>query len=98
MRRSVGVKVAAEHTSIELIARDRSGFLSELFAVLKELKCFVVVAEHTAIELTARDRLGLLSEVFAVLTYLKWYVRALEDDLVFFLEIIKLSFNSDIVG
>ena len=79
MRRSVGVKAAAEHTSIELTARDRSGLLSEVFAVLKELKCFVVVAEHTAIELTARDRLGLLSEVFAVLTYLKWYVRALED-------------------
>ena len=79
MRRSVGVKVVVEHRSIELTARDRSGLLSKVFAVLTDLKCFVVAAEHMTIELTTRDRSGFLSEVFAILTYLKWYVRALED-------------------
>ena len=92
MRRSVGVKAAAEHTSIELTARDRPGFLSEVFAVLTDLKCFVVAAEHTTIELTARDRSGLLSEVFVVLTYLKWMLELLKMHLVFLLEILKLSY------
>ncbi|RWW87151.1 hypothetical protein BHE74_00004036, partial [Ensete ventricosum] len=33
------------HTSIELIGRDRPGLLSEIFAVLVDLKCNVVAAE-----------------------------------------------------
>ncbi|KAJ0961129.1 hypothetical protein J5N97_000904 [Dioscorea zingiberensis] len=45
LSRSVGVEAAAEHTSIELIGRDRPGLLSEIFAVLADLKCNVVAAE-----------------------------------------------------
>ncbi|KAL6570894.1 hypothetical protein OROGR_000444 [Orobanche gracilis] len=36
---------AAENTSIELLGRDRPGLLSEVFAVLTDLKCNVVSAE-----------------------------------------------------
>ncbi|GAA0185397.1 hypothetical protein LIER_32685 [Lithospermum erythrorhizon] len=43
--RSVGVQSAIEHTTIELTGRDRPGLLSEVFAVLTDLKCNVVVAE-----------------------------------------------------
>lgn len=43
--RCVGVQSAAEHTSIELSGRDRPGLLSEVFAVLTDLKCNVVAAE-----------------------------------------------------
>ncbi|XP_027350898.1 ACT domain-containing protein ACR4-like [Abrus precatorius] len=45
LRRSVGVQAAAEHTTIELTGRDRPGLLSEVFAVLADLKCNVVAAE-----------------------------------------------------
>ena len=45
MRRSVGVQAAEEHTTIELTGRDRPGLLSEIFAVLADLKCNVVAAE-----------------------------------------------------
>ncbi|KAI9125799.1 hypothetical protein K1719_003217 [Acacia pycnantha] len=45
LRRSVGVQAAAEHTTIELSGRDRPGLLSEVFAVLADLKCNVVAAE-----------------------------------------------------
>ncbi|GAV71328.1 ACT domain-containing protein [Cephalotus follicularis] len=45
LRRSVGVQAAAEHTTIELTGRDRPGLLSEVFAVLANLKCNVVSAE-----------------------------------------------------
>ncbi|BFG16060.1 hypothetical protein CerSpe_023340 [Prunus speciosa] len=45
LRRSVGVQAAAEHTTIELTGRDRPGLLSEVFAVLSDLKCNVVTAE-----------------------------------------------------
>ncbi|XP_010250636.1 PREDICTED: ACT domain-containing protein ACR4-like [Nelumbo nucifera] len=45
LRRSVGVQAAAEHTTIELTGRDRPGLLSEIFAVLTDLKCNVVAAE-----------------------------------------------------
>lgn len=41
----MGVQAAAEHTSIELTGRDRPGLLSEIFAVLTDLKCNVVGAE-----------------------------------------------------
>ncbi|ERN06295.1 hypothetical protein AMTR_s00016p00225040 [Amborella trichopoda] len=44
-RRSVGVQPSPEHTSIELTGRDRPGLLSEIFAVLADLKCNVVAAE-----------------------------------------------------
>ncbi|CAA6659976.1 unnamed protein product [Spirodela intermedia] len=44
-RGSVGVQTAAEHTSIELTGTDRPGLLSEIFAVLADLKCNVVAAE-----------------------------------------------------
>ncbi|KAM6562632.1 hypothetical protein CsatB_022630 [Cannabis sativa] len=45
LRRSVGVQAAGENTSIELTGRDRPGLLSEVFAVLADLKCNVVAAE-----------------------------------------------------
>lgn len=45
LRRSVGVQSAAENTTIELTGRDRPGLLSEVFAVLADLKCNVVAAE-----------------------------------------------------
>lgn len=41
----MGVEPALEHTSIELIGIDRPGLLSEIFAVLTDLKCNVVAAE-----------------------------------------------------
>ncbi|XXG47074.1 hypothetical protein AAC387_Pa02g1774 [Persea americana] len=44
-RRSVDVQAVAEHTSVELIGRDRPGLLSEIFAVLSDLKCNVVASE-----------------------------------------------------
>ncbi|KAJ8759231.1 hypothetical protein K2173_006691 [Erythroxylum novogranatense] len=45
LRRSVGVQADAENTTIELTGRDRPGLLSEVFAVLADLKCNVVAAE-----------------------------------------------------
>ncbi|KAL5717372.1 hypothetical protein ACHQM5_010385 [Ranunculus cassubicifolius] len=45
LRRSVGVQAAPEHTTIELTGKDRPGLLSEVFAVLADLKCNVVAAE-----------------------------------------------------
>ncbi|KAA8528942.1 hypothetical protein F0562_033570 [Nyssa sinensis] len=45
LRRSVGVQAATEHTTIELTGRDRPGLLSEIFAVLANLKCNVIAAE-----------------------------------------------------
>ncbi|XP_031490997.1 ACT domain-containing protein ACR4-like isoform X1 [Nymphaea colorata] len=45
LRRSVGVQAAAKHTTIELTGRDRPGLLSEVFAVLSDLKCNVVASE-----------------------------------------------------
>ncbi|KAF8378036.1 hypothetical protein HHK36_029369 [Tetracentron sinense] len=45
LRSSVGVQAAAKHTTIELTGRDRPGLLSEIFAVLTNLKCNVVAAE-----------------------------------------------------
>ncbi|KAL6573224.1 hypothetical protein OROMI_012840 [Orobanche minor] len=44
-RSNLGVESAAEITSIELLGRDRPGLLSEVFAVLTDLKCNVVAAE-----------------------------------------------------
>lgn len=45
--RSVGVEANAEaaQTAIELIGRDRPGLLSEVFAVLTDLKCNIVASE-----------------------------------------------------
>ncbi|KAL8518434.1 hypothetical protein ACS0TY_009715 [Phlomoides rotata] len=45
MRRSVGVTSGMDHTSIELIGSDRPGLLSEVSAVLTNLKCNVVNGE-----------------------------------------------------
>ncbi|CAI0381332.1 unnamed protein product [Linum tenue] len=46
LRRSVGVVQSAdENTTIELTGRDRPGLLSEVFAVLADLKCNVAAAE-----------------------------------------------------
>ncbi|KAI3501879.1 hypothetical protein L1887_29907 [Cichorium endivia] len=45
LRGSVGVQSAMEHTTIELTGRDRPGLLSEIFAVLSDLKCNIVAAE-----------------------------------------------------
>ncbi|ONK60539.1 uncharacterized protein A4U43_C08F19660 [Asparagus officinalis] len=44
-RRSVGVAQSSGHTSIELTGTDRPGLLSEVSAVLTDLKCNVVNAE-----------------------------------------------------
>ncbi|PIA63247.1 hypothetical protein AQUCO_00200932v1 [Aquilegia coerulea] len=44
-RRSVGVEPSKDHTSIELTGTDRPGLLSEVSAVLTDLKCNVVNAE-----------------------------------------------------
>ncbi|TKW11408.1 hypothetical protein SEVIR_6G231800v4 [Setaria viridis] len=45
--RSVGVEAEAEEsqTTIELIGRDRPGLLSEVFAVLTDLRCNIVASE-----------------------------------------------------
>uniref|UniRef100_A0A7N0TMN5 ACT domain-containing protein ACR n=1 Tax=Kalanchoe fedtschenkoi TaxID=63787 RepID=A0A7N0TMN5_KALFE len=45
MSRSVDLSAAVEHTTIELTGRDRPGLLSDVFAVLTDLKCNVVAAE-----------------------------------------------------
>ncbi|KAJ6388237.1 hypothetical protein OIU77_026751 [Salix suchowensis] len=45
LRRSVSLQGAAENTTIELTGRDRPGLLSEIFAVLADLKCNVVASE-----------------------------------------------------
>ncbi|KAL2457677.1 cactin [Forsythia ovata] len=45
LARSVGVQSATEHTTIELSGRDRPSLLSEVFVVLADLNCIVVVAE-----------------------------------------------------
>lgn len=45
LRGSVGVQYALESTTIELTGRDRPGLLSEIFAILADLKCNVVAAE-----------------------------------------------------
>ncbi|KAK6162648.1 hypothetical protein DH2020_002489 [Rehmannia glutinosa] len=45
MERSVDLQFAANHTTIELLGRDRPGLLSEVFAVLTDLKCNVVGGE-----------------------------------------------------
>ncbi|CAL0308312.1 unnamed protein product [Lupinus luteus] len=45
LRKSVEFQTAAEHTTIELTGRDRPGLLSEVFAVLADLKCNVIAAE-----------------------------------------------------
>ncbi|MCL7039440.1 hypothetical protein MKW94_025156 [Papaver nudicaule] len=45
LRRSVGVQEAAEHTTIELTGKDRPGLLSDIFAVLTDLRCNVVASE-----------------------------------------------------
>ncbi|KAH7660621.1 [Protein-PII] uridylyltransferase protein [Dioscorea alata] len=44
-RRSVDVALSTDHTSIELTGTDRPGLLSEVSAVLNDLKCNVVNAE-----------------------------------------------------
>ncbi|KAK7275024.1 hypothetical protein RIF29_16130 [Crotalaria pallida] len=43
--RSVGVKQTMDHTAIELLGSDRPGLLSEVSAVLTNLKCNIVNAE-----------------------------------------------------
>jgi UTP:GlnB (protein PII) uridylyltransferase len=45
MRESVGVVPTEEHTVIELTGTDRPGLLSEICAVLADLRCNVVTAE-----------------------------------------------------
>ncbi|KAL2549318.1 Uncharacterized protein Fot_10848 [Forsythia ovata] len=45
LARSVGVQSATEHTTIELLGRDRPSLLSEVFVILADLNCIVVVAE-----------------------------------------------------
>ncbi|CAA3031249.1 ACT domain-containing ACR4-like [Olea europaea subsp. europaea] len=45
LTRSVGIQPTADHTTIELSGRDRPGLISEVFAILANLKCNVVAAE-----------------------------------------------------
>ncbi|KAF3775147.1 ACT domain-containing protein [Nymphaea thermarum] len=45
IRRSIGIQPSSEYTSIELTGTDRPGLLSEICAVLANLKCNVVNAE-----------------------------------------------------
>ncbi|XP_073135006.1 ACT domain-containing protein ACR4-like [Henckelia pumila] len=45
LTRSAGVQPTTEHTTIELSGQDRPGLLSEVFAVLTDLKCNIVAAE-----------------------------------------------------
>ncbi|XP_042516066.1 ACT domain-containing protein ACR4-like isoform X1 [Macadamia integrifolia] len=45
LRRSVGVEASTDYTSIELTGTDRPGLLSEVCAVLTDLKCSVVNGE-----------------------------------------------------
>lgn len=45
LTRAVGVQAGAGRTTIELTGRDRPGLLSEVFAVLSDLKCNVESAE-----------------------------------------------------
>nr|CAD1820139.1 unnamed protein product [Ananas comosus var. bracteatus] len=45
LKRLVGVQASSDHTTIELIGHDRPGLLSEIFAVLADLKCNVVASE-----------------------------------------------------
>lgn len=45
LRRSVGVQADTKHTSFELTGRDRPGLISEIFAILTDLKCNVVASE-----------------------------------------------------
>lgn len=44
-RRQVGVLPSSEHTAIELTGTDRPGLMSEISALLAELRCNVVAAE-----------------------------------------------------
>ncbi|KAL5231220.1 hypothetical protein ABZP36_029996 [Zizania latifolia] len=70
--RSVGVEADAEaaQTAIELIGRDRPGLLSEVFAVLTDLKCNIVASEvwtHDArmaalVYVTDADTLGAIDD------------------------------------
>ncbi|XP_020253100.1 ACT domain-containing protein ACR3 isoform X2 [Asparagus officinalis] len=41
----VGMHLVGDHTAIELIGSDRPGLLSEIFAVLQNLRCNVIAAE-----------------------------------------------------
>ncbi|CAM8879498.1 unnamed protein product [Rhodiola kirilowii] len=45
LMRSVDLSAAVEHSTIELTGRDTPGLLSDVFAVLTDLKCNVVAAE-----------------------------------------------------
>lgn len=45
VRQSIDTQTACKHTSIELVGRDRPGLLSEISAVLTDLKCNIVAAE-----------------------------------------------------
>ncbi|XP_040382979.1 ACT domain-containing protein ACR4-like [Oryza brachyantha] len=70
--RSVGVEAEAEaaQTAIELIGKDRPGLLSEVFAVLTDLKCNIVASEvwtHDArmaalVYVTDADTLGAIDD------------------------------------
>lgn len=61
---SVGIQAAAKHTTIELAGRDRPGLLSDISAVLTDLKCNVVASEAW----THNSRMALLIYVTDVAT------------------------------
>uniref|UniRef100_A0A0E0LXA9 ACT domain-containing protein ACR n=1 Tax=Oryza punctata TaxID=4537 RepID=A0A0E0LXA9_ORYPU len=68
--RSVEVEAATAQTAIELIGKDRPGLLSEVFAVLTDLKCNIVSSEvwtHDArmaalVHVTDADTLGAIDD------------------------------------
>eukprot|EP00252_Welwitschia_mirabilis_P004920 TRINITY_DN1526_c0_g1_i4.p1 TRINITY_DN1526_c0_g1~~TRINITY_DN1526_c0_g1_i4.p1 ORF type:complete len:447 (+),score=78.07 TRINITY_DN1526_c0_g1_i4:229-1569(+) len=62
-RRLVGLTPASEHTSIELTGTDRPGLLSEVFAVLTDLKCNIVGAEVWTHNLRAASVVYVTDEV-----------------------------------
>ncbi|CAL9192917.1 unnamed protein product [Musa hybrid cultivar] len=61
---SVGIQAAAKHTTIELAGSDRPGLLSDISAVLTDLKCNVVASEAW----THNSRMALLIYVTDVAT------------------------------
>uniref|UniRef100_J3MUR4 ACT domain-containing protein ACR n=1 Tax=Oryza brachyantha TaxID=4533 RepID=J3MUR4_ORYBR len=71
--RSVGVEAEAEaaQTAIELIGKDRPGLLSEVFAVLTDLKCNIVASEYVVFHGTV---IAEGSEA-----YQEYYIRHLDD-------------------
>uniref|UniRef100_J3LDT0 ACT domain-containing protein ACR n=1 Tax=Oryza brachyantha TaxID=4533 RepID=J3LDT0_ORYBR len=87
--RSVGMhSIGGDHTAIELKGPDRTGLLSEVFAVLAELGCNVLAAEerpavtvehceekdYSVVNVKCRDRSKLLFDIVCTLTDMEYVV------------------------